>query len=67
MSDYQIETIEDEKYSSLVDGIDLFMNKKDQYYSKPSEFTRDIISCSILHVHGEYKATIIYKDTWNDD
>ena len=63
---YQIHVVEDATYSVLLDGIQLFMDKEEQYYSN-YEFERIIISCSIVFVAGEYQATIIYKDEWSDD
>lgn len=67
MSSYEIHVVEDETYSVLLDGIQLFMNKNEQYYSNRSDFERTIVSCSVVHVNGEYQATIIYKDEFNDN
>ena len=61
---YYIETIKASKHDDLINSIQLFLDKEDRYYSNKYDFDRKVVSCSIVYVHGEYIATIIYEDIW---
>ncbi len=61
---YYIETIKASKHDDLINSIQLFLDKEDRYYSNKYDFDRKVTSCSIVYVHGEYIATIIYEDIW---